>query len=93
MFDLGALGEFLIIVVAVLILFGPKEIPELVRLAGRWVGKIRAITREVQRNIDNVVNEAELEDYRENAQEDFQDEVKENLKNLNPEKNDEEESS
>ena len=67
MFEFGTLGELLIICVAILLLFGPKEIPEIMTFAGRWFGKFRRLSRNVQKLLDQAIHEAEIEDYKENA--------------------------
>ncbi|MCX7929451.1 MAG: twin-arginine translocase TatA/TatE family subunit [Chlorobi bacterium] len=45
MFDIGG-GELLLIVLVVLILFGPKKIPEVAQLIGRGVQKARRAQEE-----------------------------------------------
>lgn len=82
MFELGALGEFLIIAFAILLLFGPKEIPELMRILGRWAGKLRTLTRSVQKTMDSIIDDAELADYKEKAEKPFQEEIQKNLEKL-----------
>jgi Tat protein translocase TatB subunit len=42
MFDIGG-GELLLIIVAVLILFGPKKMPEIARTLGKGLSHIRKI--------------------------------------------------
>lgn len=63
MFDLGAWGEFFIIVVAALVLIGPKELPSVLRTLGRLIQKGRAMTAGVRREIDRYVQEGEVEEY------------------------------
>jgi Sec-independent protein translocase protein TatA len=41
MLDMAAWGEFLIILILALIIIGPKDMPRILRAAGRWIGKIR----------------------------------------------------
>lgn len=81
MFDLGALGELLVILIAILVLFGPKEIPDLLRHAGRWAGRLRALSREMQHSIDAVIHQAEADDYKEKAERRFEKDIQETLKN------------
>lgn len=82
MLDLGAFGEFFIIVVAVLVLFGPKEIPDVLRHVGKWVGRFRALSREIQKNIDALVTHAEIEAYKKKAEEPFQPSLKKNMRKI-----------
>ena len=41
MLDMAAWGEFLIILILALIIIGPKDMPRILRTAGRWIGKMR----------------------------------------------------
>jgi sec-independent protein translocase protein TatB len=41
---------------------GPKELPRVMMLVGRWVGKIRGYARHFTSGIENVIREAELEE-------------------------------
>ncbi len=61
MFDIGA-PEILLIAVVAIIVIGPKDLPVALRLAGRWVGKARAMMREVRSGFDSMVREAEMEE-------------------------------
>ncbi len=61
MFDIGA-AELLVIIIVAVIVIGPKDLPLAMRVAGRWIGKVRRISAHVRSGIDTVVREAELED-------------------------------
>ncbi|MXP47236.1 twin-arginine translocase subunit TatB [Altererythrobacter luteolus] len=61
MFDIGAL-ELLLIVVVAIIVIGPKDMPAALRVAGRWVGKIRRVSAQFRSGFDAMVREAEMED-------------------------------
>lgn len=61
MFGVGGL-EILIVGVIALLVVGPKELPGLMRIIGRFVGKVRAYARHFTQGIDNIVREAELEE-------------------------------
>ena len=55
-----SLTEFAIIGVVVLIVFGPKRLPEISRTAGKWARELRSISREFRRGIERevaVINE------------------------------------
>ena len=41
MLDIAAWGEFLIILILALIIIGPKDMPRILGMVGRWVGKMR----------------------------------------------------
>lgn len=59
MFDIGW-QEILVIGVVALIVIGPKDMPTAIRAVSRWASKARALAREFQQGIDEVVREAEL---------------------------------
>ena len=40
-------GEILIILLAVLVLFGPKKIPEIARMLGRGINDFKKVQREI----------------------------------------------
>ena len=61
MFDIGATELLLFVVVAILVI-GPKDMPLAMRMAGRWIGKIRKVSGHFRTGLDAMVREAELED-------------------------------
>jgi sec-independent protein translocase protein TatB len=61
MFDIGAL-ELLLVVVVAIIVIGPKDMPAALRVAGRWVGKLRRTSAQFRSGFDSIVREAEMED-------------------------------
>jgi sec-independent protein translocase protein TatB len=61
MFDIGA-AELLVILIVAVIVIGPKDLPVAMRVAGRWIGKVRRISAQFRSGIDTMVREAELED-------------------------------
>jgi sec-independent protein translocase protein TatA len=54
--NLGA-GEVLLIVVFILIFFGPKKIPEIAQGLGKGIREFRKATREIQDVVEKEVNE------------------------------------
>ncbi len=61
MFDIGWSEMFIILLVAVLVI-GPRDLPKMARTVGRWVGRARAMARDFQRSIDDMIREAELDE-------------------------------
>ena len=59
MFDIGW-PEMALVAVIALIIIGPKDLPRILRYAGRWAGKARRMAREFQRNFDDMVRESDL---------------------------------
>jgi len=63
MFDIGW-SEMAVVALVALLVIGPKELPNTLRMLGRWTRKARALTREFRSGFDEMVREAELEDVR-----------------------------
>lgn len=61
MFDIGA-SELLVIVVVAILVIGPKDMPNAMRAAGRWIGKMRRMSNHFRAGIDEIVRQAEMED-------------------------------
>ncbi|MDZ4137333.1 MAG: Sec-independent protein translocase protein TatB [Erythrobacter sp.] len=61
MFDIGA-AELLVIIIVAVVVIGPKDLPLAMRVAGRWIGKLRRVSAHFRSGIDTMVREAELED-------------------------------
>lgn len=61
MFDF-AWSELALIAVVALVVIGPKDLPRVLRTVGQWVQRARAIAREFQGSLDQMVREAELDD-------------------------------
>ncbi len=72
MFDVGG-GELLLILLAVIILFGPEKIPEVSRFINKGIQKMRQAQNQIQEEITNITREvnatlAEKEDNKKPAQ-------------------------
>lgn len=63
MFDFSW-SELLLIALVALVVIGPKDLPRVLRAAGKWAAKARAVAREFQSSIDQMIRESELEDVR-----------------------------
>ncbi len=63
MLDVGW-QELLVIAVVAIIVVGPRDLPQLMRSVGRWMGKARRMAREFQYNIEEMGREAELDGLR-----------------------------
>ncbi len=63
LFDIGW-PELLLIGVVALIVIGPKELPNALRIAGFWFRKARSLSREFQGSVEQMIREAELDEIR-----------------------------
>jgi sec-independent protein translocase protein TatB len=54
--------ELIIVAVLALLFIGPKELPATMRTVGRWVGKMRAMSRHFTSGFEAMIREAELEE-------------------------------
>lgn len=61
MFDIGA-DELLLTAVVAIVVIGPKDLPRALRVAGRWVAKMRRMSNAFRAGFENMVREAELEE-------------------------------
>lgn len=59
MFDIGW-SELLVILVVILVVVGPKDLPRIVRTFGQWSGKARSYARDFQRTIEEAAEESEM---------------------------------
>jgi len=55
-------AEIAIIAVLALIFIGPKELPNVMRTVGYWVGRVRGMARHFTSGIEDMVRQAELEE-------------------------------
>ncbi len=56
MFDVGG-GELLLIVLAILVLFGPKKLPEIARTMGKGMQKIKEAQQQFTDEVNNISND------------------------------------
>lgn len=61
MFDIG-MDEMALVAVVALVVIGPKDLPQVLRMCGQWVRKAREMAGEFQRGVDDMVRESELGD-------------------------------
>ena len=61
MFDVGWSELFVIAVVAIVVI-GPKDLPKLMRSFGHYAGKVRRTAAEFQRQFEEAMREAELDE-------------------------------
>jgi len=62
-FDI-AFSELVVIGIVMLVVIGPKRLPEVARSAGRWMGRIRRFVEDVKRDMDVELRKDELAELR-----------------------------
>lgn len=67
MFDIGW-SELLLIGVVALVVIGPKDLPKALATAGKWMARARAMAREFQSNVDDMIRQSELDELRKQVQ-------------------------
>lgn len=55
-------SEFLVVAIVAVIAIGPKDIPHALYKAGKFIRKIKKLSGEFQKSLDEVMTEGELED-------------------------------
>src|SRR6478672_6942324 len=63
MFDIGW-SELLVIAVVAIIVVGPRELPRLMRTFGHYVGKLRRMAADFQRQFEDAVRDTEIDEVR-----------------------------
>ena len=59
MFDV-AWSEMLVIIAVAVVVIGPKDLPKLLYAAGKFMRKVRIFTSDIQRSLDNIIHDEEL---------------------------------
>lgn len=80
MLDIGW-SEMAVVAVIALIIIGPKDLPRILRLGGRWAGKARAIARDFQNSLDDMVRESELNEVKKDVESAASYDVKKEVEN------------
>jgi sec-independent protein translocase protein TatB len=74
MFDIGW-TEMLVIAIVMIVVVGPKDLPKMLRTFGKTTAKMRVMASDFQRQFNEALREAELEDVKKSVDE---------LRSLNP---------
>ncbi len=64
MFDFFSWQHLSIMLIVALVVVGPKDLPRLMNMAGKWAGKARAMATEFRRSFDEMARESELAELR-----------------------------
>jgi sec-independent protein translocase protein TatB len=63
MFDLSW-SHILIVLIVALVVVGPKDLPKLMRIVGRWVAKARTMADQFRKSFDEMARQSELDELR-----------------------------
>jgi sec-independent protein translocase protein TatB len=63
MFDI-AWSELFVIMIVALVVVGPKDLPKLMRTAGQWAGRARAMADQFRRSFEDMARQTELDELR-----------------------------
>jgi sec-independent protein translocase protein TatB len=63
MFDIGW-SEMLLIIVVMIIVIGPKDLPRALYTLGQWVGKVRSVARQFQDSIEQMAHQTGVDEVR-----------------------------
>ncbi|MCZ6608729.1 MAG: Sec-independent protein translocase protein TatB [Alphaproteobacteria bacterium] len=63
MFDIGWV-EMMVVVVVMIIVIGPKDLPVVLHTMGRWIARVRAMARNFQDSIEEIAEESGLDQIR-----------------------------
>src|ERR1700759_306723 len=64
MFDIFAWQHILILLAVALVVVGPKDLPKLMHMVGKWVGKARNLAGEFKKSFDEMARQSELDELR-----------------------------
>jgi sec-independent protein translocase protein TatB len=70
LFDVGW-SELMVIAIVAVLVVGPKDLPRMLRTFGKTVGNLRRMAGDFQRQFDNAMREAELDEIRKAAAKPF----------------------
>ena len=57
-------SHILIVLIVALVVVGPKDLPRLMRIVGRWVGKARQMADQFRKSFDEMARQSELDELR-----------------------------
>lgn len=62
------MSEVMVVAVVALVAIGPKDLPRTLRAMGRVVARVRSLSGEFNRHVDDMLREADLEDVKQQVQ-------------------------
>jgi sec-independent protein translocase protein TatB len=64
MLDFFSPSHLLLLLFVALVVVGPKDLPKLMRMIGRWTGKARAMADQLRKSFDEMARQSELDELR-----------------------------
>ena len=64
MFDLFSWQHIILLLAVALVVVGPKDLPKLMNMLGKWAGKARAMATEFKKSFDDMARQSELDELR-----------------------------
>ncbi|MGX7896727.1 Sec-independent protein translocase protein TatB [Tsuneonella sp. HG222] len=61
MFGIDA-QELLVIVIVAVLVIGPKDMPRAMRMAGKWIAKVRRVSGHFRAGVETMIREAEMDE-------------------------------
>ena len=69
MFDLFSWSHILILLTVALVVVGPKDLPKMLHMVGKWAGKARGLAAEFKKSFDDMARQSELDELRKEIEE------------------------
>src|SRR5580698_7648313 len=69
MFDLFSWNHIVILLVVMLVVVGPKDLPRMLHMMGKWAGKARAMANEFRKSFEEMARQSELDELRKEIEE------------------------
>jgi sec-independent protein translocase protein TatB len=60
-FDIAS-SELMLVVLVALLVIGPQDLPRVLRVVGKWVGKARGVAAHFRSGFDEMIRQSELEE-------------------------------
>ncbi len=57
-------SHILLLLIVALVVVGPKDLPKLMRMMGRWTGRARAMADQLRKSFDEMARQSELDELR-----------------------------
>ncbi|HEX4158712.1 MAG TPA: Sec-independent protein translocase protein TatB [Rhizomicrobium sp.] len=57
-------SHILLLLIVALVVVGPKDLPRMMRMAGRWTAKARAMADQFRKSFDEMAHQSELDELR-----------------------------